>query len=250
MAWALRGGTPANNGGSASPLTIVLGAQVSVGDRIIVVIDFNRAVDPPSISSVTDNLGNVYSQDLVGSNTIDVLNNVQFRHWVYSAPVTVGGTPTISAAGVFGNGTIVAAAYSGLDQSATPVDVSVAAGAYPGNASPTSGATAVTGAVSELIIGAFSNDGQNKTFTAGAGFTVRASGVGGGTNGDIAIEDKDSGLSLAAQTADGTLNASSTWNMSCVVYKLSISVVVTEIQPDVGMALSSKPVSGSAKEGF
>lgn len=220
-AWAYKTGSGASAFGAASPLTVALGASVSVGDRIIVVLNVNRATSNPSITSVADGT-NTYNQDATSGINPNDTGFPQISS-VYSAVVSGAGTPTVSLTFVGDGASIAVAAYSGLSTAvgaAAAVDVStfgLAASATPTTA-PASGNTANTTAANELVIGGYADDGYNTRNTqSGTQRTYVRSGTA-----EAGIADSDSGSSGTAQSTSGTLlDSAAIWTQFTVVYKLA-----------------------------
>lgn len=113
--------------------------------------------------------------------------------------------------------------YSGLNTTATAVDVSSAAGGT--SSSPNSGNTPVTTGANELVLSLYGEDGQGASWTTAPAGTARINHMSDTVNGDLWVSDKDSGASGTAQSASGTIN-NSQWGMICVVYKLAAAAAV------------------------
>lgn len=225
MAWALRASTPASGTvatGSAATATVTLGAAVVLGDRIIAIVNVHDS-KANSTTSVTDSLGNTYTLDRPETNS----GAVDF--WsVWSAPVTVAGTPVITAhftAMTTGNAIVSGAAFSGLSTAsgATAIDMSVTGTGTA--AAATSGATSATTAANELVIGAYADNGISGGLTVGAGYTL-ATTHNTDANVQTLLEYKDSGAT-AAQTATVTTFTGGAWVVFCVVYKLFTASTAT-----------------------
>jgi hypothetical protein len=206
--------------------TITLGAAVSVGDRIHVVTAVYNNDTTSKAGSLTDNLGNTYSKDF--SARIDG-SIAEIAFW--SAPVTTGGTPTITGHLVDAGGSptnfvstseygLAAGAYSGLSTATgtSAIDISITSTAVANPASSgTSGGT--TTAANELVLGLYGDDGWNTTMAAGTGYSLFAS-TGASIYEQAFIEDKDSGAS--GSTVSATVNnPGSAFFVGAVVYKLA-----------------------------
>ena len=132
--------------------TIVLASSVTVGNRIVLMLRWDYNACPPS---VTDNLGNSYTTHRSGTN-----------YWVFSAPVTTGGSCTMTVAAGCSQGQGVAWELSGID--ATPYD-----GA---NKSTNAANDVVTGSITTtangvMVLAMFQGGVGSPTYTPGAGFT-------------------------------------------------------------------------------
>lgn len=201
---------------SGSTATATVGAAVKWGDRVVVLIGLHDSVSN-TVSSVTDSLGNVYTQDATTNFGAGVVYGT-----IYSTPVTVAGTPVVTAnftALTSGAAVVGVAAYSGTALKRA-VDITKTATGTSTNATTGASTVATTGS-NELVIGGFFDDGGgDPTVAAGAGFTARTSLVNDATV-EILLEDKTS-TTPATQTAT-TVNAADNWGVMCVVYRLSSS---------------------------
>lgn len=224
MAWALRASSPATvtqpTTLQASFPALTMGAACSVDDRVIVTATVERNGGTPSVTSVTGTFCGTFTKD---SETPVVTNgSFQCVVYVWSAPVTSGGTPvlTINTTNV-DTGSAAAAAYSGLDNSASSAAVDVQASIDDDAASTTTPTvtTGATTAANELVISGVGDDGESATFTEAGGLTRRA--FLANANGDIAIGDKDSGTSGSAITTNWTGASTAGWGICAVVYKLA-----------------------------
>lgn len=244
MAWALVSGATLSDvsvnvvGTTNTHTTPALGAAVSVGHRIIVAIEiYSASVDnaaPWDTTALSDSLGNVYTLDL-SYNGSDGTNN--FRETIWSAPVTVAGTPTFTITRTTSTATpsghrfiLHAAAFSGLSQAANAVDISK--GQYLASAQTSgpydSGTTAATTtAANELKIGYGQDTGENSTLSGGTldtTYTIAVKHDTDGAAGQWALEYADSGGS--GSTARATVNTSAFfngdyWGAAVVVYKIA-----------------------------
>jgi hypothetical protein len=219
MAWAFVTGSGA--GVSSALVTqqaVTAGAAASLAQdqRIIVVSACTSTVNAIQTTSVTDQLGNTYS---LAARIFDATNRQDLS--VFSAPVTVAGIPTATAFYNFQADNaecLLIGIWSGLDQTATPVDVS-SSGNSTGTPASTAATTATT-AANELVIGGYGDQGNGLDVSAGVGFTERAA-VRLTTNNNGLLEDKDSGASGITQTATAATTNVGRWTMLCVVFKLA-----------------------------
>jgi hypothetical protein len=101
--------------------TITLPSAVTVGNVLVITFGILTTNVIPSAISVTDDLGNVYSQQAMHTGVYagGGGNNYYSTEWVWTTPVTVGGVPTISV--VLSNPAfeITAHEFSGISATAT-----------------------------------------------------------------------------------------------------------------------------------
>lgn len=226
MAWAYIASS-AIFGGSTNAATkaLTLGASASVGSRIIIATMCSDTVEPAT--AVSDSLNGTYVEDNVAHVT-DGTNLCRMS--VFSVEVISAGAAVITinshrtaSANLFVTGDAVA--YTGLALGITPVDVKSSATGTGGSAA--SGSTGAITSANELVLGCYIDDGWSITPTVGTGFTLRGT-ANNNIDGDIMIEDKDSGASgtQAAATGTGNPGGSATWAMLCTVYKLAGAAAV------------------------
>lgn len=232
MAWAYRASSFATTSSITynTGNTLALGHALTLGDRIVVGTMVHNASALPAAPTVSDDTNS-------GNYTEDAFKDVpdgssHGRCSVFSHANSAAATPTVTVlAGHAGDdGGFSVAAYSGLLASDPGKDQSAAG--TGANLSPTSGATANTGAANELALGYYADDGWGKTLNAGTNFTSRGKHDGDSTSYEGLIEDKDSGASGSAITSTETYSAGGStvppWGMLCVVYKLSSGTVNTK----------------------
>src|ERR1051326_6020218 len=204
-------------GESSTSLGATLGANVTTGDRLIVVVGAwnNTSVNA---TSVTDSAGNTYTE--VASKTASDLT----QESVWTAPITAGGgtRPTVTAhtdnPADIGLAVMECAGLSSAAGSAA-VDVSKTASGTTGGSGATvsSGATAATSAPNELAVGAYVDSGFDDTLTYGSGWTGRSSIAPAGDI-ELAAEDQVVGQGATPNASAGT-GANTTWLMTTVVFK-------------------------------
>lgn len=211
-------------------LAIVLGSAVASGDRVIAAFTYRDVFSGAlTVDSVSDSLGNTYARDL---RTVITEDGTHYRYVeTWSAPVTVTGTPTITVNISSGDPNLLevaAVVYTGLDTSASPVDVSV--GAAGSGTAVASGSTGSTTAANELVLGviALPSNGGNSSLTA-SGYTLRASLLSAFFYG-LWVGDKDSGSSSTTHSIASTLGDSSEWGAQAIVYKLSGGAAAASIR--------------------
>lgn len=233
MAWGYVQSAYGQESNGDGTLAVALSSSVPVGSRIIVPFLYYKAFSASiNVSSVTDNLGNTYALDRARQVVVaDGTHYVYINVW--SAPVTNSGTPTVT---VVMNDSLTwlkigVLEYSGLDTSASPVDVSASNGIENDAGPAASGSTSNTTAANELVIGMLSTQSGAHTYAPGGSWTQRVDGYANFETSVRAYE-MDSGSSGTAQSISTTLGESTSWGAMCVVYKLSSSGVV--IEPGIG----------------
>lgn len=227
MAWAYIASSAATGvATNVATRTVTLGASASVGSRIIIATMCSDTVEPAT--TVSDPTNGTYVEDAV-AHIVDGTN--LGRASVFSVEVVGAAAPVITinshrtaSPNLFLAG--FAVAYTGLALGTTPVDVKTSATGTGGSAA--SGSTSAITSANELVLGVYIDDGWSITATAGTGFTIRGTALNS-ADGDIMIEDKDSGASgtQAAATGSGNPGGSATWAMLAVVYKLAGAAVIT-----------------------
>jgi hypothetical protein len=196
-------------------------AALTNGSRIIVMVSCWKSA-AVTCTGVADTV-NTYTKDV---DIVDAVSSVHASIW--SAPNTSTSaltvTATISATG--SSTSICIMEFSGLSTTS-------GSGARDGTstASMNSGTSIVTSpavtttAANELAFGSINGNGDNKTFTKGATYTLGQNNSPDG-NADVGTEYKDTGASSSSITADWTMTAGSGHNNAlAVVYKLAAVVV-------------------------
>lgn len=221
MAWArISGGTLAASTGAAGTAWNAgnLGAALSANDRIIASVSSRAGV---TIAGIADSLGNTWVQ--LGTNAY---HGGTLRHSLWTA-VSGAGTPssiTITPSATTDVMGIAAAAYSGLDTSGTPLDLTLlwAETLLSGTAdSGTTGGT--TSAANLLKIGAYSDRGGNFTPVAGTLDTTYTMDATNNPNANLgtALESADSGASGSTARATMTSGDTTSNGMYVAVFKLA-----------------------------
>lgn len=210
---------------SNANVAVTLAAAVPANETAIVEI----ASDPTSVAvSVTDDRGNVYSQD------VHVTNAGQVELWVFSAPMGVGLAPGDHIIAHFAGApprakAVSALAVGGLVR-ANKLDLT-ASGAGT-NKAPNSGATGATGHANELLIGAIGAEGpRTDAFAPGAGYTLvgRAGSDTGGPATNVTISPEFRIVSATGQyNADGTLSVNRSWVAAIATYAIATAPVVVQ----------------------
>lgn len=222
MAWAYRTGSYAETASISYSATLAVGAAVSSGDRIVVGVMARKSGATPPTPSITDSVNGAttYTED-----TFTTFNDgaSQCRTSIFSLANSAAGTPTLTVVSSGSLGGFMVVAYSGLLTSDPGTDKATGAAGVGGT--PSSGATAATTAANELAVGAYLDSGWGTGYTSasvGAGYTFRGTHGNDGANYQALAEDKDSGASGSAITANlSTSFASITWGMLAAVYKLA-----------------------------
>jgi len=202
---------------SASSLSLTPAANVTVGNRLVVLVGVWNG-SGATASSVTDSAGDTYTELLhfLGSDGTEMS--------VWSAPITSGGgtrpTVTVNATASADIGAAVSE-YAGLAlvSGAAILDQSAhAAGTTSGAGSVASGATPATTAGNELALGMYVDSGFDDTLSAGSGYTQRSNISNAG---DMELLSEDQLLSTAGATPNATVGtgAGTTWLMATVVLK-------------------------------
>lgn len=206
-------------------VSITSSAAAPTNNTVIVEI----ASDPASGAvTVTDDRGNVYTQD------VNVTNGGKVETWIFSAPVVTalaaGDHIVAHFAGAAPNAKAVSAiSVDGLVRS-DKVDVTHS---NTGNSrSPNSGLTATTQHPEELLIGAIGVEGPNTdAFTAGAGYTLlgRAGTNSGNPQTNVTIYPEFQSVSAAGQyAANGSLGPVRTWAAAIATYKIDTVPVIVQ----------------------
>jgi hypothetical protein len=252
LAWARRSGailTGTENAGSSKDFGD-LGAATVANDRVIASIGVStiHSAGAFSVTGITDTQGNTWNRDLQEQHDfgtdfgcLEVWSTVANGTSVTHITVTFSGNLTAT-----GGAAVAIGAYSGIDTtvgagSALDVSKSSSGGSTgPADSGTTAGNTT---AANELKIGAYADDGVNKTLSAGTVDTTYSvfAKLDASTTEETLLEDADSGSSGSTARAEvtwasGTVN----WNMAVLVYKLSAAA-------DNLSALIGEPITGSSQ---
>lgn len=229
MAWAYRASSYANNGAGAvvasgATTTVTLGAAVSAGDLLVLhaVVLNQLDLTNPTITA-SDSVNGAWSATADQTVTQTIVSLAE-RQSVFSFANSGSGTPviTVTVSNTGGRNMNVGlhcAAFSGI-ATTTPKDVSTVGTGT--SATPSSGATAATGAANELVLGCYGDYGEGDTITAGSSYTLAGKHDADAGRWEGLMEYKDSGSSGTTPSADVTLSATNTgWAMLAVVYKIT-----------------------------
>ncbi len=225
-------GTNTDHSGAHDLSITVPAAGVPVNDSVIVEV----AADPTGGPvTVTDDKGNVYTQDENVTNPGSGLFTTGVETWIFSAPVTTalvagdhiivhfpaGGTPSAEAISALGvNGLVLS---NKLDDAHSAIGSSTA---------PNSGATATTHHPDELLIGAIGVQGHSTdSFAAGSGFT--AIGRAGTNDGGFLASNVTINPEFQTVSATGAYSATGTipdrdWGAAIATYVIDTVPVVTQ----------------------
>ena len=205
--------------GSAASLAVTPSANVTTGNRLVVVVGI-WAAGNPTAKSVTDAGGDTFTevQHFKASDGTEMS--------VWTAPITASGgtkpkiTVTPTATGDIG---VDALEYSGLSTAAgtAAVDQMASATGSTGSAAATvqSAATPATTAAGELAIGFYVDSGFGDTLTAGSGFTQRAN-VSPDGDMEFLVEDETVAAGGTPAASFGT-GGQTIWLAGTVVFKTS-----------------------------
>lgn len=150
---------------NSSNFTMVLPVSVTVGQTIIALFSHSYTGCP---ITVTDDLGNTYTKR---SANIGVSSHTQ---WVFTAPVTTGGTCTLSVNRACGNTQVSWAIEVANIASGNPFD---GENVKSNASSPCDTAGFTTTADDDLIVGQFLSDAL-PTITASSGTTILTDSAG------------------------------------------------------------------------
>jgi len=199
---------------SGTTLNLAFVSDVTAGGSIRVVA---RIGATGRTITITDSKGNTYNAspgitgDVTQAQTTDL-----HQAYIFSADNCAAGPTTVTTA-ISGAATTIRvciAEYSGIATSGA-LDKTASAQADASSA-PSSGATAATTQADELVFGA-SSSSDNQTYTAGSGYTRRASTPSNAGTARMSIEDKIVAVT-GAQTADWS-TGSTNWTALVATYK-------------------------------
>lgn len=235
--WArVPGATLTNNAsfaGGSQPATWNagnLGAAVPAGAKIIVCCVFAQAAAAaPTVTSLVDSLGNIYTKDLLTTYIDGTVGN-EMSVWSAVSNGGVPGTLTAAITWANANGTgmgLAAIAYTGLLPIAGSIGIDISSIAnYGGVASGTSDSGVTTGRtkrISQLKLGFYVDDGANSTLTPGTVDTAYASALKmqASGNAQILIEEADAGPQWSTAQAKASTSVNAAWGAAVAVYKLA-----------------------------
>lgn len=148
---------------NSSTVTVPVTRAPSLGNCLIVRLGF-RASGAVTISSISDTQGNFYSID---SKTDAPSGHSAIAISKPGAQLTTADSITVTLSGSAGNGAcVIVDEFSGLT---TTIDKS--AGGSGSTTTRGAGTTAATTNANDLIVAAYAGNGQETSFTPGAGFS-------------------------------------------------------------------------------
>ena len=211
-----------------SIVTVSYAAAQKATDLNVVVIGWNDSTS--TVSSVTDTVGNVYTQALVP--TVQTGTATQVIYYAKNIPAAAANANkvTVKFNGSAAFPDIRILEYSGLDPN-NPLDVTAAA---TGTSTSSSSGAVTTLNANNLIIGA--NLVQSGTTGAGTGFTSR---IISSPDNDI-VEDRVV-TAVGSYTATAPVSPSANWIMQLVAFKAAGSAPVPTA-PGTLTAAASGPV--------
>jgi hypothetical protein len=204
-----------NHSGAASTITTTPTANITAGDRLVVLVGV-WANGSPTASKVTDSAGNTYTevQHFQASDKTELS--------VWTAPITAGGgtkpviTATPSAKADLG---LAVLEYSGLSPVAgagTVDKLAQKSGTTTSAATVTSGATAAAATNNELALGFYLDSGFGDTLSAGSGFTSRVN-VSPTSDMEFLVEDAIVAQGATPNAGVGT-GANTVWSTATAVF--------------------------------
>jgi hypothetical protein len=221
--------------GSGSYQTSAFGSSVTIGNTILCVVTSDGNGDDDIITSVTDNLGNTYVKDVVQTSATSNQRYVS----IWRAPVTVGGTCTITVNfddSQSNNSVVLAQEWSVSGGGALVLDVTTGQSAAA-STSPTTGASSATAHANELVVAGFVfNGGVAFAFSAGSGYSN--SSFLATSNAHGAIESKEVSAT-GTQTGTCTLTASRAYSAVLATYYVAGTNIT--VSPDVVSVTVSAP---------
>lgn len=172
---------------SFTPASISFDTAVTLDNTIVVIVGQVGENIYPSLSSITDSLGNTYTQQTVTTQTISNVGGfLTFELEIWTAPITTGGvcTLTITPAVSGANMPILIREYAGITGT-----IATSASQFATNASTfSSGAVSVSG--SELVLSAIFESTLGPP-TVPSGYT----GLVGNTSAGLVLTDAVLGTS-------------------------------------------------------
>ena len=197
---------------ACTSFSCTLAAASGTGNLLVVGMQFvNTGV---TIASVTDNVGNVYTE-AAGSHSVDTASNWASDIWY--AKNSIAGATTISvtaSAAVSGFATVIWE-FSGADPS-SPLDQASALNNQPSN-SVSQGPSVTTTSASEAIVALSAGAGQITGIASGNPFTNDSLAVGRGWAHLVTT-------SAGTYSASWSANPAGTYASSAVSFKASQSV--------------------------
>ncbi len=204
-------------GSSKTSFAVTTPSATHAGNRLVVEVGAWGG-SSPTISGVTDNAGDTFTQVA----TVTGSDHTQLQVW--TAVVAAGGTaPTITAT-TTGSADIGIAAleYSGLSTAAGTGSVDQTAQASGWVSGPTAVSSGATGSVTadgDLAIGFYADSGFTNTLTGDSGYAVRTNLSPNGFM-DLLVQDAvvNTGAKPAPRTGTGSAGGT-VWLAATVVFK-------------------------------
>lgn len=213
MSNLVQGPFSASSSSNPTSLGVAFGGNVTAGNTILVMVNCGQSPGLPTSMTVTDTRGNTYTQDKVGAEPASA--PADSRWFIWSAPITTGGSCTITAAPTTGNSTrmeIVVLEVGGLDN--TSLLETSNAGTPTGTGTAMSAGTLTT-AGGGFLLSALQSNGNYTTFTPGSGWTnIPGSPIYLRRQLEYRITSAG-----GSYTADATASASIAWGALAVAYR-------------------------------
>lgn len=180
-------------GGVTSGTSNNFGSVITAGRTLVVGMSIWDAAGTNTVTSVTDTLGNTYSQ-------VATVTETTHKLYIFRAFNVLGGTNAV---------TVNLSGSSDLTFAATEIDTVPITN--PNDASNSATGTSTTPSVSVTtvnsapqVFGVFAHDGTNRTLTEGSGWTMLAENEGGSANMPLAWMYQ-AYASSGAKTVNGTI---------------------------------------------
>jgi hypothetical protein len=191
-------------------------AALTSGSRIVIFVACWKAA-AVTCTGVADTV-NTYAKDI---DLVDAASGVHTSIWstpnTSTSALTV--TATISATGA--DASICITEWSGLSSTAGSGALDGTGSASSNTATSITTSAATTTAANELAFCSINGNGDNKTFTKGASYTLGQNNSPD-PNQDVGTEYKDTGTSGSSITGDWTMSAGGGHNNALlVIYKLA-----------------------------
>lgn len=226
-----------------TPVTAAFPGAVTVGNTIIACLGWDgNDSNLTANMHVTDNLGNVYTLLASFTQSLPPTSIASIGIWV--APVTVGGTPTLTTGTSTANprGGMGAIEVSGLDNTSL-FDVSTTGHAETGT-SVTTGTTATTARADEISVAVgLTIAAGASTMSAGTGYAVQVQGVTS-VSGQLAITTK---ILSATGTESTTITGMKSGGYNAILLATFKGPIPTHsISGNAGVASATVAYSGTA----
>ncbi|HVX61446.1 MAG TPA: DUF4214 domain-containing protein [Pirellulales bacterium] len=223
---------------SSGDVAVAAATAVPAGDTLIVEI----AATPSAVATVTDDRGNVYTQDANAVNAGNVST------WIFSAPVVNALSAGDHVVVHFQAAAPAAEAISVLQVNGLAVSDSldkVHTGVGAGT-SADSGVTGETHDANELLIGAIGVQGPGSdTFAPGSGYSlVGRAGADAGPSVTVNPEFRTVNA-IGQYHADGALGASRNWAAAIATYAIETGTANEQFISQVYLDFLHRPVDAS-----